>query len=67
MNRIRIWFKDEYYSSYFENVISWEFDGDFFKFLNDEGGYYIDTKSIKQLLIGPMKEEGEHDTGSETN
>lgn len=56
MDKIRVWFKDEFYTSYFENVTAWEFDGDFFKFLNDEGEHYIDTKSIKQLLIGPMEE-----------
>lgn len=49
MDKIRVWFKDEYYSSYFENVVAWEFYGDFFKFLNNEGIHYIDTKLIKQL------------------
>ena len=62
MDKIRIWFKDEFYTSYFENVTSWEFDGDFFKFKNDEGEHYIDTKSIKQLLIGPMEEEDNNAT-----
>lgn len=62
MDRIRIWFKDEFYTSYHENVIAWEFIDNFFKFTNDEGVHYVDTGTIKQLLIGPMEEEGEHDT-----
>ena len=64
MDKIRIWFKDEFYTSYYENVIAWEFVDNFFKFTNDEGVYYVDTSTIKQLLIGPMEEEGEHDTRS---
>ena len=62
MDRIRIWFKDEFYTSYYENVIAWDFIDNFFKFTNDEGVHYVATGTIKQLLIGPMEEEGEHDT-----
>lgn len=60
MDKIRIWFKDAFYSDYYENVTNWDFDGDFFVISQEKKINYIKLSEIKQILIGSM-EEGEDD------
>ena len=56
MDKIRIWFKDAFYSDYYENVTNWDFDGDFFVISQEKKISYIKLSEIKQILIGSMEE-----------
>ena len=60
MDKIRIWFKDEFYSKYFENVTNWEFEDGFLKITNNEGVWYVATVSIHYMIIGEQEAGNEH-------
>lgn len=56
MDKIRIWFKDEFYSDYYENVTNWEISDNFFIISQEKTTTYIKISEIKQILIGSMEE-----------
>ena len=57
MDKIRIWFKSDFYSDYYENVTNWEICDDFFIIFQEKATTYIAISEIKQILIGSMEEE----------
>ena len=57
MDKIRIWFKNEWASKYIENVTNWEFEADYLKITNNEGTYFVATDTIHYLIIGSMDEK----------
>ena len=57
MDKIRIWFKNEWASKYIENITKWEFEADYLKITNNEGTYFVATDTIHYLIIGSMDEK----------
>ena len=57
MDKIRIWFKNEWASKYIENVTNWEFSGDYLEITTKEGLYFVKTDTIQCLMIGSMEDE----------
>ena len=57
MDKIRIWFKDDIYSDYYENVTNWDFEDEFFVISQEKKTTYIKISEIKQILIGSMEED----------
>ena len=57
MDKIRIWFKDEWASKYIENVTKWKFETDYLIIYSKEGTYFVKTDTIQYLIIGSMEDE----------
>ena len=57
MDKIRIWFKNEWASKYIENVTEWKFETDYLVIKNNEGVYFVATDTIHYLIIGSMEED----------
>ncbi len=57
MDKIRIWFKNEWASKYIENVTNWEFSGDYLEITTKEDLYFVKTDTIQYLMIGSMEDE----------
>lgn len=57
MDKIRIWFKNEWASKYIENVTKWEFEADYLKITTKEELYFVQTDTIQYLMIGSMEDE----------
>ena len=57
MDKIRIWFKNEWASKYIENVATWEFNGDYLEITTKEELYFVQTDTIQYLMIGSMEDE----------
>lgn len=57
MDKIRIWFKNEWASKYIENVTEWKFETDYLVIKSKEGIYFVSTDTIHYLIIGSMDEK----------
>lgn len=57
MDKIRIWFKNEWASKYIENVTEWKFELGYLVIKSNEGSYFVATETIQYLIIGSMEDE----------